>query len=299
MRVGLLNSKAARLGAYWAAFLKELEVEVVTPAIPDTEALEIGSQSLPAESPVVQLALGRILGLERADVVVLPQWPAVSGDAWAEAFTELLPRRISGLPTLLAVPDGGEQVEQAATELGLRLTRNAALVRRALERARLLLGGQKADMPLLSRASRATVAVIGPRPLLQEDLLAGQLREKLEHLGLHAVYSSELPLTDTLKRAERMENAARVPEGERELFGAASLLAGKSAVKGLIFAVPAHDGATRAAAVRMADKLHRPTLVLDVAGQTELDEAMETFRDRITLGQGDGNEGTTSEGAEA
>ncbi|WP_135229203.1 hypothetical protein [Deinococcus fonticola] len=283
MKVGLLNSGAARLGAYWAAFLRELEVEVVPGAITDAEALEIGGQSLPGESPVVQLALGRILALGRVDVVLVPQWPAVSGDAWNEAFTDLLPRRISGLPTLIPVPDAGEQVEAVATEVGLRLTRNAGLVRRALERARILLNRNKGEMPALNRASQVTVAVIGPRALLGEDVLSGGLRQALEGLGLHAVYGPELPLAETLQRAERLENAAKLPAGERELFGSASLLAGKSAVKGLIFALPLHDGATRAALTRIAGKMHKPTLLLDVAGgQADFPE-LEAFRDQVTL----------------
>lgn len=283
MKVGLLNSGAARLGAYWASFLRELEVEVETAAITDAEALEIGAQSLPGESPVVQLALGRILALGRVDAVLVPQWSAVSGDAWNEAFTELLPRRISGLPTLIAVPDGGDHVEEVVTEVGLRLTRNAGVVRRALERARLGLGRVRADAPALSRASRVTVAVIGPRALLDEDVLSGGLRGALESLGLHAVYGPDLPVNETLQRAERMENAAKVPAGERELFGSASLLAGKSAVKGLVFAVPRHDGATRAALTRIAGKMHKPTLLLDVAGgQADFPE-LEAFRDQVTL----------------
>lgn len=283
MKVGLLNSGGARLGAYWAAFLRELEVEVVRPTISDAEALQVGAQSLPGESPVVQLALGRILALGRVDVALVPQWSAVSADAWGEAFTELLPRRISGLPTLIAVPDGGEHVEETATEVGLKLT-GAGVVRRALEKARLLLHAQKQEMPLLSRATRATVAVIGPRALLLEEVLSGELRPALERLGLHAVYGPQVPQPDTLKRAERLENAAKVPQGERELFGAASLLAGKSAVRGLLFVAPQHDGATRAALERIAARMHKPTLILSVAGgQTQFPE-LEAFRDRVTLG---------------
>lgn len=288
MKVGLLNSGAARLGAYWAAFLRELEIAVEAATLPDDEALLVGAQSLPGESPVVQLALGRILALGRVDAVLVPQWAAVAGDAWSEAFTELLPRRISGLPTLIPVPDGGEHVEEIATEVGLRLTRNAGQVRRALEKARLLLHGAKAEMPLLSRASRATVAVIGPRTFLNEEVLAGQLRPALEGLGLHAVFSPDLPPAETLRRAERLENAAKVPEGERELFGAASLLSGKSAVRGLLLVAPRHDGATRAALARIGTRMHKPTLLLEMAGgQAEFPE-LEAFRDQITLGVPEG-----------
>lgn len=284
MKVGLLNSPTARLNAYWSAYLKELGVQVAVTNLSAQEALKVGAQSLPTESVTVQLALGRILALGRVDAVLVPELPAVSGDAWGQAFTELLPRRISGLPALIAVPDGGDDLEAVATEIGLRLSHNAGKVRLALEKVRKLALAPKVEMPLLSRSSRATVAVIGPRALLGEDALAGGLKPALESLGLHPVFSHHLPLTDVLKRAERMERAEKTPAGERELFGASSLLAGKSAVKGFIFAAPARDAATTNALKRLAEKLHKPVLPLSIeAGQTEFPQ-LEGFRDQITLG---------------
>ncbi len=282
MRVGLLDSPAARLRAYWAAYLKELEVEAVTPGLDDAEALALGQQSLPGEATTVQLALGRVLALGPVDAALIPQWPAVTGDAWSEALTELLPRRISGLPTLIAVPGrGGPELEGVAAEVGLRVSQNAGGVRRALERVRPLAAEPRVAMPALGRASRTTVAVVGPRVLLAEDILAGGLRPALEAAGLYGVFSHELPLPEVLRRAERMENAAGVPEGERELFGAASLLSGKSAVRGVILAAPARDGAAAAALGRIAARLHQPTLRVDVeAGQTEFD-GLQAFAARL------------------
>ncbi|ACO47192.1 acyl-CoA dehydratase activase-related protein [Deinococcus deserti] len=289
MKVGLLESRAARLGSYWAAYLKELGVEVVTPSLPDAEALALGQESLKSESLPVQLALGRILALDGVDAVLMPQWAPVQGDAWSEALGELLSRRISGLPNMIPVPDTSEGLESAAAEIGLRLSQNAGGVRLALERARIHAAGPRAEMPPLNAPSRVTVGVIGPRILLAEDVLAGQLRQALDALGLHAVYSHELPLTEVLKRAERMDNVATAPTGERELFGAASMLSGKGAVRGLIFASPARDGASHAALQRLAAQQHKPSLVMTVdAGEAEASAGswpeLEAFRDRITLG---------------
>lgn len=288
MKIGLLEPGGARLTPYWATFLRELGLELTPPMVPDAEALRLGRQSLPGESSVVQLSLGRVLAFGRVDAVLVPAGVAVTGDAWGEAFTELLPRRISGLPALISVPDGGEGLEEAATEVGLRLTRNAGMVRRALDKARPLLAGPRQDMPALSRAGCDTVAVIGPRALLAEPILLGDLHAALEAAGLHAVYSSELPLAEVLARSERLENAAQVPAGERELFGAASLLGGKSAVRGLLLLAPQQDGATRAALEKLASKLHKPTLVLTVApGQTDFAE-LTSFAGRLrgTTGAG-------------
>lgn len=286
MKVGLLDSRAARLHGYWAAYLKELGVEVVTPSLPDAEALALGQNTLPGEALPVQLALGRILALDGVDAVLLPQWAPVQNDAWSEALGELLARRISGLPALILVPDGGEGLESAAAEVGLRVSQNAGRVRRALERARIQASAARQELPPLSVASRVTVGVIGPRTLLAEEVLAGELRRAVSALGLHAVYSPELPLTDVLKRAERMEKAETAPAGERELFGAASLLSGKGAVRGLIFAAPARDGAARAALERLAARQHKPTLLLtvDAGAQPGAWPELDAFRDRVTLG---------------
>lgn len=289
MKVGLLASRAPRLGGYWAAYLKELGVEVVTPALPDPAALSLGQQSLPGESLTVQLALGRILALGRVDAVLVPEWSPVQGDAWGEALTELLTRRISGLPTLIAVPDSGHNLENVAAEVGLRVSQNAGGVRLALERARLH-AQPREEMPNLQRAGRATVAVIGPRALLGERWLLAPLRARLEELGLHAVYSHELPAADVLKRSERME-MPNPPAGERELFGATSLLGGKGAVKGFVLVSPARDGATGSALERLAARQHKPTLHLTLDSPVQDGEAqgwpeLDAFRDRLTLGGG-------------
>lgn len=266
MKVGLLESRAARLSGYWSAFLRELGADVAVPALSDAEALALGRESLPGEPPPVQLVLGRILGLGRIDAVLVPEWPEMTGDAWSQALTELLPRRISGLPTLIAVPDHSEGLEQAATELGFRLTRSPGRVRLALEKVRPLASGKRESMPALTRASQPTVAVIGPRPLLDEAVLSGGLRPALEALDLYPVFGPELPLADVLSRAERMDNAEKAGAGERELFGAASLLSGKSAVRGLLLVAPQGDGSALAALRRVAARMHKPTLLLEVAG---------------------------------
>ncbi|GMA15598.1 hypothetical protein E5F05_20645 [Deinococcus metallilatus] len=284
MKVGLLDSLGARRGRYWAAFLKELGVEVVQPALPAAEALALGQASLPNEPVQVQLVLGRVLELGRVDAVLVPQTPAVASDAWGEALTDLLPRRLSGLPPLIAIPDGGEALVTAAAELGQRFTGNPGRVRLALERVKPLAAEKREEMPPLSRGSRVTVAVIGPRALLADPDLSGGLRMALDALGLYGVFSSDLPASQVAARGERLENAARAPAGEKELFGALKLLDGKSAVRGVLLASPARDAAHRSTLNRLASMTHKPALVIDVdAGQTGWPE-LEAFRDRVTLG---------------
>ena len=147
MKVGLLEMLGARHGRYWAAFLKELGVEVARPALPAGEAWRLGQASLPEEPVQVQLALGRILELGRVDAVLVPRTAPVRDDPWGEALTDLLPRRISGLPALIPLPDGGPEMVAAALDLGQGLTRNPARVRLALERVKPLAAEKREEMP--------------------------------------------------------------------------------------------------------------------------------------------------------
>ena len=283
MKVGLLDSMGARYGRYWAALLRELGVEVVTPTLPAAEALALGQSSLPDAPVQVQLALGRVLELGRVDAVLLPQMPPVYSDAWSEALAELLPRRISSLPPLVALPDGGPEMVTAAMDLGQRLTGNPGRVRLSLERVKPLANERREDMPPLKLGSRVTVAVVGPRALLADADLSGGLRTALDTLGLHGVFSSDLPAAQVAARGERIERAQTAPAGEKELFGALKLLDGKSAVRGVVLAAPARDAAHHAALERLAGKTHKPTLLIEVdAGQSEWPE-LARFRDRVTV----------------
>lgn len=280
VKVGLLDRLGVRHTAYWAAFLAELGIEVVTPALPLAEAVALGRESLPDEPLQVQVALGRILELGRCDVVLLPETSAVAQDAWGEALAELLPRRISGLPTLLTVPDSAEQLRGAAADLGQKLTHNAALVRLALDRVKL--PSPREDMPLLAQGSRVSLGIIGPRSLVGDRELTLPLRQYLESLDCHPVWAADLPVTQVLTRAARMENAQNALLGEKELFGALKLLEGKSAVRGFVLLAPARDGAMRRALEKL--KTHKPTLLLELdADQTEWPE-LAAFVERLEVG---------------
>ena len=268
MTVGLLDMPGARFTRYWHTFLTELGLEVLTPSLPAEGAYALGRESLPDAPAQVQLSLGRLLELGQADTVLLPQARAVRRDAWSESLSELLPRRISGLPRLLTVPDGGGEMEGAAQQVGQQLTRNPVQVRAALGQARPLSLVPREVMPPLSAPRQPTLAVIGPDSLLLEPFLSAPLRSKLGELGLHPVYASDLPRAQVEERAGRGLDAATVgqplPEGERDLLGAQGLLAGKGAVRGLLYVAPLRDAATWGALGRLMEQVHKPALRLEI-----------------------------------
>lgn len=267
MKVGLLDVLGARQMRYWNTFLNELGAEVVTPALPAADAYELGRQSLPDVPVQVQLVLGRLLELGNVDLVLLPSTRAVSQDAWASDLAELLPRRISGLPTLRAVPDGGPELPGAALELGQQFTHNAGQVRLALSKVKLLAQPPRESMPPLSAASKQTVAVIGPDSLLRDAFLMGPLRAELDALALHPVWADQLPREQVEERGLRASTPSGkpLPPGERDLWGAQNLLEGKGAVRGLLYLAPLRDAAMLSSLTRLSASARKPALVLELA----------------------------------
>ena len=273
----------ARPQQFWEAFLRELGVEVALPTLPPHESYALGKESLPSEAAHLQYLLGRVLELQRTDLILLPGLLPVAQDAWSEALGELLPRRISGLPALQIVPGDGAAALSAAGELGQRLTHNPGQVRLALDRTRLLSQPLKEAMPRLSVASRPTVAVLGPPALLGDPYLSGPLRERLEALELHPVYASDLPASQVHERAERFGDA---PAGQRWLNGAQGLLEGKSAVRGFLYVYPERDVAWQQALDKMARKGRKPSAVLGTEpGQTDW-KALDDLRAQLAPGVG-------------
>ncbi|AZI41897.1 hypothetical protein EHF33_03305 [Deinococcus psychrotolerans] len=269
MKVGLLDVLGARYTRYWTTFLEELGLEVVTPHLPAESAFALGFESLPDAPAQVQLVLGRVIELGQVDLVLLPQTLAVWQDAWASDLTELLPRRISGLPTLKAVPDGGSAMTDAALELGQQLTHNAGQVRLALSKAKPLSLPVREQVPTLSRASQTSVAVIGPASLLRDEFLIGPLRGQLESAGLFAVWASDLPREQLRERGQRftLPSGKALPAGEADLYGAQQWLEGKGAVRGLIYACTVRDAATFSALTRLEQTARKPALLLELDPQ--------------------------------
>lgn len=280
----MLDTLGSRYLRFWEPYLADLGVDVARPTLPKRDAYELGRESLPGEAPPVQLALGRILELSqasRADAVLMPERTSVAGDPWGAAFADVLSRRVSSLPALLPVPASGDAAASAATELGVRLTGNPGLVRRALDRRRPLLTPPRETMPNLTAASRHTLAVIGPEDLLGEPFLLGTLPAELEALSIHAVFSTQVP-RDIL--AERGLRAGGATPAEREFVGAFQTLEGKGPVRGSILAVPTSAAAYRTFAEKVAKTAHKPVLVLDVSPDRDDWSEVRAFVNRVALG---------------
>lgn len=279
MKVGLLARPGTRYGRYWQTFLKELGLDVPPLSHSPAELYAVGRDSLKDAPASVQLVLGQVLAQDKLDLLLVLDSPAVPQDAWGNALTELLPRRISGLPHLLSVPDGGPELQSAATEVGQRLTHNPGLVRLALDKVRPLAQPPRLEMPNLSLGSHLTVAVIGLPSLLEDDFFMAGVRAKLAELSLYPVYASQLPPEQVQARGARGQDFRGRPlEGaERDLFGAQGLLEGKSAVRGLLYLCAERDAATQEALMRLQQKAHKPTALLTLDPDHADYSALEAF----------------------
>lgn len=279
MNVGLLETEVSHQSQtnYWRTFLHELDLSVLTPQFPTAELFDIGRQSLQSEPLHVQLALGRLLSLENesVDAVLVPQWEGVSGEVWADALHELLPRRISSLPHLVHVPNAQvalDELERVAVQVGMQFLPNGGgQVRRALECVRSLapIKNQKSSWPLLSLGSHDTLGIIGSAHLLDEPLFMQTLHDKFSELAVHPVYGHRLPRSEVLHRATRMPDFEKRPLGEHLVFGAASLLGSKGAVRGLVFVHSEHDTGTRQTYARIAEQMRKPSLLIELSYDTQ------------------------------
>lgn len=232
----------------------------------DEECLQLGQETLPNESSLVQLMLGRIESFAQVDAVLILETVAVTDDPWNMALPELLTRRLSGLPTLISVPDGLDltQVEGKAAEIGMQITHNIGIVRRALDRSKSFLELPTTEMPLLSVAGKTSIAVIAPRMLLGEPLLLGSLYRVLAEHDVYPIPGTALNTEQVLERVSRTSDA-HAPLGEQELFGTYSLLAGKSAIRGILLLAPVRDTPTLNVLQKIKASSHKPTLAMSLA----------------------------------
>ena len=295
MKVGLITGLGASRSPFWERLLRELGMELSLPSLPFEQVYELGRASLPNEPAHVQLLLGRVLELERSDLVLLPGLLPVAQDAWGEALGELLPRRLSGLPPMQTLPAGvpapGETGDEAAllaaaAELGQRLTRNPARVRLALDRSRPLARPPRPTFPLMERAGRQTVAVLGQPALLADPDLSAPLRAHLEGLGLHPVFGTELPQEQVWERAGRFDpgEGAAPPAGQRWLNGVQGLLEGRSAVRGLLYVFPRRDLAWERALTRMTARARKPQRLLGLDPGSQDWSPLEGFGGELDSG---------------
>ncbi len=171
MRIGLLDTWLnERYQQFWEAYLRELEIEVLRPRRPVSEALAEVSEQWPRPA---RLLAARVLELKEAGVdgILAPapigESPRGSGQCpWAVDPASMLERTLPGLPPLIRVnPETSEKTLGEAARVGQELVRNPQEVRLALDRTRSLLKPYKP--PAMPRGSR--LLGLAAEPYLLED----------------------------------------------------------------------------------------------------------------------------------
>lgn len=289
MKAALLDTFQKDNLAFWTAFLKDLDLELVLPRNSEQEALELGRESLPTEPRHIQFAVGRLIDfhMQGADVLV-PRPAEVVGDKidanpWLTEFPLVVNYRLS-LPRPEQLPTfDEEEIQRAAITLGTRLTSNPQRARMAWERHRILLKPRRKEL-VTEIAGYRTVAVIAPRYLLQQDIHMAPVLETLREYGLHPVLSSDLDRKEALGRSARVDVKTST-DIEQELAGALNLLDGKGFVRGVIFLVPERSETHEKFVKGLIKKTRKPAVVLSMQDTSGIVDAAQVQLFAEKLGQ--------------
>lgn len=239
-------------------------------------------------SVALRLAAAQALALASAGVetIVVPQLVPESQvargagqDPWAMDFAASLGSAVPGLRALYAVPGWlGDEVEPRAVQFLQAHGHDAALVRRALDRARPHAKPPRQDAPNLSvrPGETRTVALLG-QPWLIDDALERLAAGAGEHVvGMHRLNPGEL-------MAEGWRADERLVASDAEVLGAARLLGRRAAVDRLRLVVDEESGTDAWLARRLAKLAHKPMEVVTLeellAGRDPVDALLHARLD--------------------
>ncbi|GGJ37047.1 hypothetical protein [Deinococcus roseus] len=274
MKAALLDTFQKDSLAFWNAFFRELDFELVSARNSEQEALDLGRESLPTEPRHVQYAVGRLIDFHmQGATVIVPRPAEVIGDKidanpWLTEFPLVANYRLSLPRPEQVLTYGEEDIQRSALTLGTQLTSNPQRARMAWERHKPLLKSKRKEL-VTEVAGYRTVAVIAPRYLLQQDIHVAPALEALKEYGLLPLLSSDLDRSEALDRASRIDVKVST-DIEQELAGALSLLDGKGFIQGVVFLVPERSEAHQKFIKDLVKKTRKPSLVLTLQDTPEL-----------------------------
>ncbi len=291
MRIGIPDSIVfGRYGTWWTTFLETIDVEAIRPKASFADSMRIGQNAMPEEAPTMQLLLGRILELAtEVEGLLIPDVnpgaePGTRGAAvepWLVDLATMLSQRFS-LPTLYKVPAKLEpsQTTAYAVRIGQMLTGNAQLVRRALDRLQTGLKPISIPEPIWQLSGHTTIGLVADPVLLEQAFLIEPVLAALKAVQLHAI-----PIS-VIARDRATEEGARINphflEINRELVGAAKLLAAKAAIRGLVYvAQPFADSQRKFLLQRSSHNIKKPSVMLEW-GNLDM-EQLQTFAASIRI----------------
>ncbi|GEM46557.1 hypothetical protein [Deinococcus cellulosilyticus] len=289
MKAALLDTFQKDSLAFWNAFFRELDLEMVRPRNTDQEALDLGRESLPSEPRHVQFAVGRLIDFHmQGATVIVPRPAEVIGDKidanpWLTEFPLVVNYRLSLPRPEQVLTYGEEEIQRTALTVGTQLTSNPQKVRLAWERHKPLLKTRRKDL-VTDLAGYRSVAVIAPRYLLQQDIHVAPVLEMFKEYGLNPVLSSDLDRNEAMGRHSRIDVKVST-DIEQELAGALSLLDGKGFTQGVIFLVPERSDAHQKFVKDLVKKTRKPSLVLTLQDTPEIADAAQVRAFSERLGQ--------------
>ncbi len=239
MRIGFITQLLwSRYGYFWQQVLTH----------PDTELRFAQSESLQAslQHPALdnitgikmRLAAAEALALGDCDLLIAPalnpdaEVARGSGlDPWIASFPDALASSIGGLPPIQAVPASlDEGLEPLAFEVLMQVLRNPVLVRRTLERHRVLLSKKRLPEPRWQRLpdEQETLAILAQPWLLSPKILR-HFTPPHHHIISQAQFDPAFLQTESERKTKRL-----IPT-DQEVLGAARFFNRKGSVDKLLF----------------------------------------------------------------
>lgn len=285
MKVGLIHGLSPKKMHFWESFIRDLDIPVQMSDLDAQTAFNLGVESLPNEPTYVQLAVGHIIGLlQSCDTIGVPQFEpesdSESNNPWLADFSGMLMRRLSlGALVNLPVFEDITRMNSAALRLGHMWTHQPLLAKRSWERNQPLLK-PKTQTPPMERAGHRTVLVMGSSLLLEEPFLLGTLPEKLSDSKLLPLFSHQVPVSQTLEFYPRLDIEATSTVDQIQI-GAQAMLAGKSAIRGMVYLIAGDDGSALQLAKKLQRKARKPSLILPVHPETLDETALLQFANSL------------------
>lgn len=279
MRIGLITRLLwPRYGPFWEALFGHAGLETVT-APRDGLGRALRDVRLAAVPGVAfELAAAQALALHDADVLLAPELnpgeetARGSGqDPWIASFPDTLAKVMVGLPPVLGVPASLDAaLESLAIGTLQTLIHDPALARRAWERSRALAKPPRYGEPRWTALGRETVGLVA-QPWLLGDGIVERLGAWVGVEGRHLV--SQHALNPAVLREEGRRVGERLIGSDREVLGAAHLMARKGSVARLVMLIDESSGADTLLRGRLERNLRKPLEIVslqDLLGQTSL-----------------------------
>lgn len=284
----LLNRKYFPL---WDTFFRELGIETVSSPETNRTILEDGNRYTIDETCLpVKVFAGHAYHLrDKADFIFIPRFNSVEKGNFVcckfLGLPDVCRNCIPGLPEIVTVNINFNKktLSQSMFELGRKFTRDAALIRRAAEKAAAI--QEKADREhYFMPESGLKIGLLAHSYNIFDKYINMDIESKLKALGAEVITPEMIPAETTIRESKKLSTEAYWTYS-KEIVGAAAYLS-EGRADGLILLVSFSCGPESMLSELIVRKLKDKIPVLNIVFDEETGEAglltrLESFVDMI------------------